>query len=64
MAVVSCTSAATLHQLAMFVVDKLVKEDRRMLLANELESITPLDTTIQPLGPPSRDTFAISEDLC
>jgi hypothetical protein len=64
MAVVSCTSAATLHQLAMFVVDKLVKEDRRMLLANELESITPLDTTIQPLGPASRDTFAISEDLC
>ena len=48
----------------MFVVDKVVKEDRRMLLANELESIAPLDMTTQPLGPASRDTFAISEDLC
>ena len=36
-AVVSPTAAATLRQLAMFVVDKVVEEDRRMLLASELE---------------------------
>jgi hypothetical protein len=36
-AVVSSTAAATLRQLVMFIVDKIVEEDRRMLLANELQ---------------------------
>ena len=61
---VSSTAAATLRQLVMFVVDKVVEEDRRMLLANELESITLPDGTTQALGPAARDAFAIFEDLC
>ena len=48
----------------MFVVDKVVEEDRRMLLANELESITLPNGTTQALGPAARDAFAIFEDLC
>ncbi len=63
-AVVSSTAAATLRQLVMFVVDKVVEEDRRMLLANELESITLPDRTTQALGPAARDAFAIFEDFC
>ena len=63
-AVVSSTAAATLRQLVMFVVDKVVEEDRRMLLANELESITFPDGTTQTLGPAARDAFAVFEDLC
>ena len=63
-AVVSSTAAATLRQLVMFVVDKVVEEDRRMMLANELESITLPDGTTQALGPAARDAFAIFEDLC
>jgi hypothetical protein len=56
-----CSStAAALRQLVMFVVDKVVEEDRRMLLVNELESITLLDTTTQAF----RDAFAIFKDLC
>ena len=64
MAVVSSTAAATLRQLVMFVVDKVVEEDRRMLLANELESISLPDRTTQALGPAVRDAFAIFKDLC
>jgi Guanine nucleotide exchange factor in Golgi transport N-terminal/Dimerisation and cyclophilin-binding domain of Mon2 len=63
-AVVSSTAAATLRQLVMFVVDKVVEEDRRMLLASELEPITLPDGTTRSLGPAARDTFAIFEDLC
>jgi hypothetical protein len=36
-AVVSSTAAAALRQLVTFVVDKVVEEDRRLLLASELE---------------------------
>ncbi len=61
---VSSTAAATLRQLVMFVVDKVVEEDRRMLLANELESITLSDGTTRALGPAARDAFAVFEDLC
>jgi hypothetical protein len=46
------------------VVDKVAEEDHRMLLADELESITLPDMTTQALGPAARDTFAIFEDLC
>jgi hypothetical protein len=59
--VVSSTAAATLCQLVMSVVDnlKVVEEDRRMLLANELESITLPDWTKQALRSPAPDAFAI-----
>jgi len=53
-AVVSSTAAATLRQLFMFVVDKVV----------ELESITLPDGKTQILGPAVRDALAIFEDLC
>ncbi|KAF8495977.1 hypothetical protein F5888DRAFT_515535 [Russula emetica] len=49
-AVVSSTAAATLRQLVMFIVDKVVEEDCRMLLANELESMTLPDGTTQARG--------------
>jgi Guanine nucleotide exchange factor in Golgi transport N-terminal len=61
---VSSTAAATLRQLVMFVVDKVVEEDRRILLASELEPITLPDGTTRSLGPAARDAFAIFEDLC
>jgi hypothetical protein len=48
----------------MFIVDNVVVEDRRMLLVNELESITLLDGTTPALGPAARDAFAIFQDLC
>ena len=48
----------------MFVVDKVVEEDRRMLLASELEPITLPNGITQSLGPAARDAFAIFEDLC
>jgi hypothetical protein len=58
--VVSSTAAATPRQL----VDKVVEEDRRMLLANELESTTLPDRTTQVLGPAAQEALAIFEDLC
>ena len=48
----------------MFVVDKVVEEDRRLLHANELESITSPDGTTQTLGPAKRGAFVIFEELC
>jgi hypothetical protein len=48
----------------MFVVDKIVEEDRRLLHANELEPITLPDGTTQTLGTAARDAFAIFKDLC
>ncbi|KAI0268961.1 hypothetical protein BGY98DRAFT_1101369 [Russula aff. rugulosa BPL654] len=46
----------------MFIIDKVVQEDHRMLLANELESITLQDTTTQVLCPASH--VAVFEDFC
>jgi hypothetical protein len=46
----SSTAAATLRQLVMFIVDEVIKEDRYLLLASELESIILLDGTAQSLG--------------
>jgi Guanine nucleotide exchange factor in Golgi transport N-terminal len=46
------------------IVDKVVEEDRHMLLANELESRTLPDGTTQALSPTARVAFAIFEDLC
>ena len=60
----SSTAAATLRQLVMFIVDKVIEEDRRLLLASELESITLPDGTTRSLGPAARATFVIFEDLC
>jgi hypothetical protein len=53
-AVVSSTAAATLRQLAMFTANKVTEEDPRMLLANELESITLPDGTTEALRSRSR----------
>jgi Guanine nucleotide exchange factor in Golgi transport N-terminal len=47
----------------MFVVDKVVEEDRRILLANELESITIRTRTTQALCPATCDAFVIFEGL-
>jgi hypothetical protein len=47
----------------MFIVDNVVEEDRRMLLVNELESITLPDGTTPAFCPTARDAFAIFEDL-
>jgi hypothetical protein len=59
-AVVSSTAAATLRQLVMFI-DKIIEEDRRMPLTNELESITLPDRLTQALDPgTARGVFAIS----
>jgi hypothetical protein len=63
-AVMSSTAAATLRQLVIFVVNKVVEEDRCMLLSNELESITLLNRLTQVLGPAVCDAFAIFEDRC
>jgi len=63
-AVVSSTGVATLRQLVMFVVDKVVEEDRWLLLADKLESITLPNGATQALGPAARDAFAVFEDLC
>lgn len=67
-AVVSSTAAATLRQLLMFVVDKMVNEDR---LAESddtppftLTEIKLPDGTTKQVGPSSKDTFAVFEDLC
>jgi hypothetical protein len=47
----------------MFIVDRVVEEDR-LMLANEFESITLPDEMTQALGPTVHNAFAIFEDLC
>ena len=64
-AVVSSTAAATLRQLVMFVVDKVVDEDRRDdLQPEDLTETTLPNGTSKALGPSARDAFAVFEDLC
>lgn len=64
-AVVSSTAAATLRQLVMFVLDKMVDEDRR----DDPEPL-PFSETLLPdgttknLGPSAHDAFSVFEDLC
>jgi hypothetical protein len=64
--VVSSTAAATLRQLVMFVVDKVVDEDR----AESTDEAPPLTKTELPDGsfadlrPSARDAFSVFEDLC
>ncbi|KAI0773083.1 hypothetical protein BD413DRAFT_603507 [Trametes elegans] len=64
-AVVSSTAAATLRQLVMFVVDKVVDEDRRDDLpqSEKLEAVLPNGATTK-LGPSAHDAYAVFEDLC
>lgn len=64
-AVVSSTAAATLRQLVMFVVDKVVDEARRDdLEGQDLSDITLPNGTTKTLGPSARDAFSVFEDLC
>lgn len=62
---VSSTAAATLRQLVMFVVDKVVDEDRQGVSDSTLmkEQILP-DGSKKDLGPSARDAYAVFEDLC
>lgn len=60
---VSSTAAATLRQLVMFVVDKVVEEDKREVLGDVEVTYLP-DGTTKALGPSARDAFAVFEDLC
>ncbi|KAK7030884.1 Endocytosis and vacuole integrity protein [Paramarasmius palmivorus] len=64
-AVVSSTAAATLRQLVMFVVDKMVDEDRRDDLdPTLLSSVTLPDGSTISLGPSAKDAYSVFEDLC
>jgi hypothetical protein len=63
-AVVSSTAAATLRQLVMFVVDKMVVEDTTELEESDLIGVKLPDGSLKPLGPSARDAFSVFEDLC
>ncbi|TCD65014.1 hypothetical protein EIP91_003335 [Steccherinum ochraceum] len=64
-AVVSSTAAATLRQLVMFVVDKVVDEDRREDTdPNKLSERRLPDGTSISLGPSADDALSVFEDLC
>ena len=64
MAIVSSMAATMLPQLVTFIIDKVVKEGRCLLLVSEFESITLLDEKTRSLGPAARDTFTLFDDLC
>ena len=65
---VSSTAAATLRQLVMFVVDKMVLEDRisehEDIPASKLTNVRLPDGTTIRLGPSAQDAFSVFEDLC
>lgn len=64
-AVVSSTAAATLRQLVMFVVDKMVEEDKQDSVDVKLvEHVTLPDGTTAALGTFARDAYSVFEDLC
>ncbi|KAI5120993.1 hypothetical protein M0805_000454 [Coniferiporia weirii] len=64
-AVVSSTAAATLRQLVMFVIDKVVDEDRRdNLKPNDYTEIVLPDGSHKSLGPSALDAYSVVEDLC
>ncbi|KAL5521903.1 MON2 [Sanghuangporus sanghuang] len=64
-AVVSSTAAATLRQLVMFIIDKVVDEDRRdNLTPSQLTETVLPDGTHKALGPSALDAYSIVEDLC
>ncbi|KAF9074107.1 hypothetical protein BDP27DRAFT_1399717 [Rhodocollybia butyracea] len=64
-AVVSSTAAATLRQLVMVVMDKMVDEDRKDadMEAGEKEVTLPDGSTTR-LGPSAKDAYSVFEDLC
>lgn len=64
-AVVSSTAAATLRQLVMFIIDKVVDEDKRETLKpnDYTETVLP-DGTHKNLGPSALDAYSVVEDLC
>lgn len=67
-AVVSSTAAATLRQLVMFVVDKVVLEDQ-INESNDIPSLKLAEVQLPngsttKLGPSAKDTFSVFEDLC
>ncbi|TDL18222.1 hypothetical protein BD410DRAFT_900985 [Rickenella mellea] len=64
-AVVSSTAAATLRQLVMFVVDKVLDEDRKESPdASQMADIQLPDGSKKSLAPSARDAFSVIEDLC
>ena len=64
-AVVSSTAAATLRQLVMFVIDKVVDEDRRDdVNSSDYTEIVLPDGTHKTLRPSALDAYAVVEDLC
>ncbi|KAJ3975915.1 hypothetical protein EV361DRAFT_886314 [Lentinula raphanica] len=69
-AVVSSTAAATLRQLVMVVMDKMVDEDRRNADAetqdvdDKLTDVTLPDGTTTRLNPSAKDAYSVFEDLC
>lgn len=63
-AVVSSTAAATLRQLVMFVMDKVVIEDAQPTESEHRVPTTLPDGTTMNLQPSSHDAFSVFEDLC
>jgi hypothetical protein len=62
--VVSSTAAATLRQLVMFVVDKVVEEDRQFHGSLSFQEASLPDGSAKALGPSAKDAFSVFEDLC
>ena len=53
-----------MRQLVIFVIDEVVEEDYRLLLASELESTTLQDRTSGSLSPAPRDVYITFEGPC
>ena len=60
----SSTAAATLRQLVMFVVDKMVTEDDAEKIELSLSEVKLPNGTMKQLGPSALDAFSVFEDLC
>ena len=64
-AVVSSTAAATLRQIVMFIIDKVVEEDRNDKVETiQLTEISLPDDSKVSLGPSAVDAYSVVEDLC
>ncbi len=64
-AVVSSTAAATLRQIVMFIIDKVVEEDRNDRVETiPLTEISLPDNSKVELGPSAVDAYSVVEDLC
>ena len=64
-AVVSSTAAATLRQIVMFIIDKVVEEDKLATVdkSQTAEVLLP-DGSKAHLGPSGTDAYSVIEDLC